>query len=186
MLFEGSDRVLGTFAKDLSESAKKQLEDLGVEVRLNSFVTDIEPGQRKGRRRMDRLRCRPVGDRRCGSPSGKRSASRLDKAGRVFVEPDLSLPGYQEYFRYRRHGLAQAGERRAGSRRQPGGDADGNARRRRTFCWILKAQPRKNFTYVDKGTMATIGRSKAIADLRGWHFSGFIAWMMWLFLHVFS
>ncbi|MEP7214370.1 MAG: NAD(P)/FAD-dependent oxidoreductase [Acidobacteriota bacterium] len=184
LLFEGSDRVLGTFPKDLSESAKCQLEDLGVEVHLNSFVTDIESGRVKvGDNWID---CDVVlwATGVAASPLGKALNTEIDKAGRVFVEPDLTVPGCEKVFVIgdmasikQENGQPVPGVSPAAM--QMGKSAASNILR------DIKGEPRVNFHYVDKGTMATIGRSKAIADLRGWHFSGFIAWMMWLFLHVF-
>jgi NADH dehydrogenase len=184
MLFEGSDRVLGTFAEDLSASALKQLQDLGVEVRLNSFVTDIESGRVKvGDEWIDcdvALWATGV----AASPLGKALGVEVDKAGRVFVEPDLTVRGCKDIF--------VIGD--MASIKQENGDpvpgVSPAAMQMGTFAAKtivaeLKGEPRGVFRYVDKGTMATIGRSKAIADLRGWHFSGFIAWLMWLFLHVF-
>jgi NADH dehydrogenase len=184
MLFEGSDRVLGTFAEDLSASALKQLQDLGVEVRLNSFVTDIESGRVKvGDEWIDcdvALWATGV----AASPLGKALGVEVDKAGRVFVEPDLTVPGCKNIF--------VIGD--MASIKQENGDpvpgVSPAAMQMGTFAAKtivaeLKGEPRGVFRYVDKGTMATIGRSKAIADLRGWHFSGFVAWLMWLFLHVF-
>lgn len=183
MLFEGSDRVLGTFAKDLSESAKKQLEDLGVEVNLNSFVSDIQAGRVKvGENWID---CDVVlwATGVAASPLGKALGAEVDKAGRVFVGPDLTVPGREKVFVIgdmaslkQENGEPVPGVSPAAM--QMGTNAAKNILR------DIKGQPRENFRYVDKGTMATIGRSKAIADLRGWHFSGLIAWMMWLFLHV--
>jgi NADH:ubiquinone reductase (H+-translocating) len=183
MLFEGSDRVLGTFARDLSESAKTQLESTGVEVRLNSFVTDIDLGRVK------------VGDEwiECdvvvwatgvaASPLGKALGLETDKAGRVLVTPDLSVPGYKKIFVIGDMAslLQENGEPVPGlspAAMQMGRSTAKNILRE------LRGEPRQNFRYVDKGTMATIGRSKAIADVQGFHFTGFIAWLMWLFLHV--
>jgi NADH dehydrogenase len=183
-LFEGSDRVLGTFAKDLSESAKSQLEDLGVKVRLNSFVSDIAPGKVKVG--DDWIDCNVVvwATGVAASPIGKQLGVETDKAGRVFVEPDLSVPGNKNIF--------VIGD--MASLKQENGDPVpgvspaamqmGTATAKNILA-DLKGAERNNFRYVDKGTMATIGRSKAIADLKGFHFKGFIAWMMWLFLHVF-
>jgi NADH dehydrogenase len=183
ILFEGSDRVLGTFADDLSDSAKRQLEDIGVEVRLNSFVTDIESGRvRVGDEWID---CDVVlwATGVAASPLGKKLAEETDKAGRVLVSPDLSLPRAPNVFVIgdmasikQKNGEAVPGL--APAAMQMGDHAAGNILR------DISGKPRTEFRYVDKGTMATIGRSKAIADLRGWKFSGFIAWMMWLFLHV--
>lgn len=184
MLFEGSDRVLGAFPKDLSESAKTQLEDLGVQVRLNSFVTDIQPGRvRVG---DNWIECDVVlwATGVAASPLGSALGVEIDRAGRVFVQPDLTIPGYKNIFVIgdmaslkQENGEPVPGVSPAAM--QMGANASKNILR------DVKGVPRQNFRYVDKGTMATIGRSKAIADIRGWKFKGFVAWLMWLFLHVF-
>jgi NADH dehydrogenase len=183
ILFEGSDRVLGTFDKDLSESAKRQLESIGVEVRLNSFVTDIEPGRIKVA--DDWIDCDVVlwATGVAASPVGKTLGLETDKAGRVPVEPDLSLPTAAKVFVIgdmasikRENGEPVPGL--APAAMQMGAHAAKNILR------DIGEKPRRNFHYADKGTLATIGRSKAIADVYGWKFKGFIAWMMWLFLHV--
>lgn len=184
VLFEGSDRVLGTFPKELSVSAKKQLESTGVVVHLNSFVAEIEPG---------RVR---VGDNWfpcdvvvwatgvAASPLGKALGLETDKAGRVFVQNDLSVPGFKNIF--------VIGDM-ASLKQENGEPVPGlspaamqmGATTAKNILRDIKGESRKDFHYVDKGTMATIGRSKAIADVKGLHFTGFIAWLMWLFLHVF-
>ncbi|CAN5254218.1 NAD(P)/FAD-dependent oxidoreductase [soil metagenome] len=183
MLFEGSDQVLGTFGHDLSASAKSQLESLGVEVRLNSFVTDIEPGRIKAG--AEWVECDVVlwATGVAASPLGAALGAKIDKAGRVFVEPDLSLPGFREIFVIGDMAsiLQENGEPVPGvspAAMQMGETTAAN------IVQDLKTQPRRNFRYVNKGTMATIGRSKAIADIGGYQFKGFIAWLMWLFLHV--
>jgi NADH:ubiquinone reductase (H+-translocating) len=182
-LFEGSDRVLGTFGNDLSASAKSQLESLGVEVRLNSLVTEIEPGRIKADDEW--LDCDVVlwATGVAASPLGAALNSETDRAGRVLVEPDLSLPGYKEIFVIgdmasilQKDGQPVPGVSPAAM--QMGELTAGNILR------DLNDQPRKEFEYVNRGTMATIGRSKAIADIGGYQFKGFIAWLMWLFLHV--
>lgn len=184
MLFEGSDRVLGTFAEDLSASAKRQLEDLGVEVHLKSFVSDIQPDRVKvGDEWID---CDVVlwATGVAASPLGKALGVETDKAGRVFVEPDLSIPQHKNIFVIgdmvslkQENGEPVPGVSPAAM--QMGEATAANILR------DLKGEPRKDFGYVNKGTMATIGRSKAIADIRGVHLTGFIAWLAWLFLHVF-
>lgn len=183
LLFEGSDRVLGTFAKDLSESAKDQLEDIGVDVRLNSFVTEIEPGRIKVGEEW--IECDVVlwATGVAASPLGKQLGVETDMAGRVFVQPDLSIPHHKNIF--------VIGD--MASLKQPNGESvpgvspaamQMGSATAANILLDLEGAARKDFRYIDKGTMATIGRSKAIADIKGWHFSGFIAWLMWLFLHV--
>ncbi|HSI87543.1 MAG TPA: NAD(P)/FAD-dependent oxidoreductase [Pyrinomonadaceae bacterium] len=183
MLFEGSDRVLGTFASDLSESAKQQLEELGVEVRLNSFVTEIEPGRVKAGDEW--IECEVVlwATGVAASPLGVKLGVETDKAGRVKVEPDLSIPGYQNVFVIgdMAHLLRDNGEPVPGvspAAMQMGTFAAKNILRE------LKGRQRETFEYVDKGSMATIGRSKAIAQVFGMKFRGITAWFLWLFLHV--
>lgn len=183
-LFEGSDRVLGTFAKDLSESAKSQLEDLGVEVRLNSFVTDIEPGRVKVGEEW--VECDVVlwATGVAASPIGKQLGVETDKAGRVFVEPDLSIPGHKNVFVIGDMASIKQENGEPVPGVSPAAMQMGEATAENILA-DLKGNQREKFRYVDKGTMATIGRNKAIADIKGWKFKGFIAWMMWLFLHVF-
>lgn len=184
ILFEGSDRVLGTFAKDLSASAKEQLEDLGIEVRLNSFVNDIQPGRVKVGE--DWIECDVVlwATGVAASPLGKTLGVETDKAGRVFVNPDLTIPGRNNIFVIG----DMASLKQKNGEPVPGVSPAAMQMGEHTAANILNdlaGKPLREFTYVDKGTMATIGRSKAIADIRGWKFTGFAAWLMWLFLHVF-
>ncbi len=184
ILFEGSDRVLGTFASDLSESAKEQLEQLGVEVRLSSFVTDIQPGRVKVGEEW--IACDVVlwATGVAASPLGKLLGGETDRAGRVFVEPDLTIPGHGNIFVIG----DMASIKQADGQPVPGvspaamqmGDATAA-----NILRDLKGKAREPFKYVDKGSMATIGRSKAIADVFGLKLTGWIAWMFWLFLHVF-
>lgn len=183
ILFEGADRVLGTYPKDLSDSAKRQLESIGVEVRLNSFVTDIEAGRVKVADEW--INCEVVlwATGVAASPLGKQLGVETDMAGHVLVNPDLSILGAKNVFVIGDMASIKMenGEPVPGlgpAAQQMGTQAAKN------ILADLANRPRVNFTYWDKGTMATIGRSKAIADIRGWKFSGLIAWFMWLFLHI--
>ncbi len=183
-LYEGSDKILGTFGKDLSASAKEQLESLGVEVHLNSFVTDIEPGRvRVGN---DWIDCDVVlwATGVAASPLGKALGVETDKAGRVAVESDLSIKGSTNIFVIGDmvHLLQESGEPVPGV--SPAAMQMGEATAKNILN-ELKGKPRTPFVYWDKGTMATIGRKKAIAQAAGMQFRGFIAWLMWLFLHVY-
>lgn len=184
MLLEGSDRVLGTFTPELSESAKRQLEDLGVEVRLNSFVTDIEPGRLKAGEEWIECDVALWATGVAASPLGKALGVETDKAGRVLVEPDLSLPGHPKIFVIGDMASLKQENGEPVPGVSPAAMQMGSHAARNIFA-DLDGKPRKSFRYVDKGSMATIGRHRAIADLRGWRFTGWIAWMMWLFLHVF-
>ncbi len=184
ILFEGSERVLGTFASDLSDSAKRQLEQIGVEVRLNSFVIEIDQGRvRVGDEWID---CDVVlwATGVAASPLGKELGAETDKVGRVLVENDLSIKGFPNVFVIGDMAflLQENGEPVPGV--SPAAMQMGTLAAENILA-ELKGKRREKFTYWDKGTMATIGRSKAIAQGAGMKFSGFIAWMMWLFLHVF-
>ena len=184
ILFEGSDRVLGTFTPDLSASAKEQLEDLGVEVRLNSFVTDIEPGKVKvGEEWID---CDVVvwATGVAASPLGKHLGVETDKAGRVLVNPDLTIPGCDRTFVIGDMASIKQENGQPVPGVSPAAMQMGTATAKNILA-DLAGRPRTDFKYVDKGSMATIGRNKAIAHVWGLKMKGFIAWVFWLFLHVF-
>jgi hypothetical protein len=130
ILFEGSDRVLGTFAGDLSESGKAQLEDLGVEVQAEQFCDRDRVGPGQGRRRMDRLRRGALGDRRRGL-AARQGSRRGDRQGRTRIDRARPVDtGLSKRVCDRRYGLAAAGKRRPRSRRQSRRDADGRRGRR--------------------------------------------------------
>src|SRR5690606_24640411 len=117
------------------------------------------------------------------SPLARSLGTPLDKAGRVKVEPDLTLPGRDEVYvvgdlmAFEQDGQPVPGV--APTAMQAGRHAARNILR------TLQGQPREPFRYVDKGMMATIGRAAAVANLRGWKFSGLPAWLLWLFVHIF-
>jgi NADH dehydrogenase len=183
MLFEGSDRILGSFHAELSASAKNQLEDLGVEVHLNSFVTDVGNG---------RIR---VGDREiacdvvlwatgvAASPLGGKLGAVTDRAGRVIVSPDLSIPGRENIFVIGDMAYIEQENGEPVPGVSPAAMQMGTLAAANILAGI-DGKPRRDFTYIDRGTMATIGRRKAIAEIGGLRFRGFIAWLLWLFLHV--
>jgi NADH dehydrogenase len=184
ILFEGSDRVLGTFTPDLSASAKEQLEELGVEVRLNSFVTDIEPGKVKvGEEWID---CDVVvwATGVAASPLGKHLGVETDKAGRVLVNPDLTISGCDRTFVIGDMASIKQENGQPVPGVSPAAMQMGTATAKNILA-DLAGRPRTDFKYVDKGSMATIGRNKAIAHVWGLKMKGFIAWVFWLFLHVF-
>ncbi|MBA3770109.1 MAG: NAD(P)/FAD-dependent oxidoreductase, partial [Blastocatellia bacterium] len=181
-LFEGSDKILSSFGKDLSESAKSQLESLGVDVRLNSFVTEVEKRRIKVADEWIDSDVVLWATGVAASPLGKTLGVETDKAGRVFVEPDLSIPGDPNIFVIGdMASLMQDGESVPGV--SPAAMQMGEATAE-NILRDLDGQPRQTFRYVDRGTMATIGRRRAIANIKGWMFRGLVAWLMWLFLHV--
>ena len=182
-LLEGSDRVLGSFSPELSDHAKEDLESLGVDVRLNSFVTDIRRGQVKvGNDWMDAsvvLWATGV----AASPLGKLPGADNDKSGRVLVEPDLTVPGQSGIFVI---GDMARVENEDGSL-VPGVAPAAMQMAESAAANILRdlaGKPRVPFRYIDKGSMATIGRNKAIVEVGRLKLTGFIAWVGWLFLHI--
>jgi NADH dehydrogenase len=183
-LYEGADRILGTFDKDLSQSAQDQLEEIGVEVKLNSLVTEIKSGKIKvGDKWVD---CDVVlwATGVAASHLGKELGAETDKAGRVFVKPDLTIPKARNVFV-----IGDMVSLEIDSKPVPGVAPAAMQMADQTAANILgdlRGQPYKNFKYNDQGSMATIGRSKAIVDLHGWKFTGFLAWLMWLFVHIIS
>lgn len=182
-LLEGSDRILGTFDYALSDRARLDLEGLGVDVRLNSFVKEIRPGQvRVGDEWIDgSVVLWATGVE--ASPLGKMLGADTDKAGRVVVEPDLTVPASRNIFVIgdmahvdNKDGSLVPGV--APAAMQMAESAAGNILR------DLKKEPRIPFTYIDKGSMATIGRNKAIVEAGRLKLTGFIAWLGWLVLHI--
>ena len=183
-LLEGGPRLLPTYPEDLSRSAEEQLRRLGVEVHTSTMVTGVEPAAVwMGQTRMPAavtLWAAGV----AASPLGKKLGAPTDRAGRVLVAPDLSLPGHPEIFvigdlasLQDEHGKMLPGvapvalQEGAATARNIGRDLRGEAR-----------QP---FHYFDKGSLATIGRAAAVAQFGKLHISGFIAWLSWLFIHIF-
>ena len=230
LLVEGGPRVLPVYPPDLSASAEQQLHRLGVEVRTSTMVTRIEPGAVY------------FGDTRheaavilwaagvAASPLGKKLGAPIDRAGRVLVEPDLSLPGHPEAFvigdlaaakdaegkmlpgvapvaiqegRFVAKVIRKEIQPRSGERIQPAARAvgtqatkqqapegrkssDANSASAPRFAVETNLQPpRPAFHYWDKGSLATIGRAAAVADFGRIHISGFVAWLSWLFVHIF-
>jgi NADH dehydrogenase len=184
ILLEGGPRVLATYPEELSASAKKQLEDLGVEVRTSTMVTGIEEGRVfVGDERIDAaviLWAAGV----AASPLGKQLGAATDRAGRVVVGKDLTIPGHPNVFVLGDLASCQDANGKqvpgvAPAAIQMGKFAARQVRR------ALQNEPREHFKYLDKGSLATIGRSKAVADIGKLHFSGLLAWMAWSLIHVF-
>jgi len=184
LLLEGGPRLLPAYAPDLSASAVRQLERLGVQVRTSAMVTKIEPGAVwiGGEQIRAAVVIWAAGVQ--ASSLGKQLDTALDRAGRVMVNPDLSVPGHPEVFVVGdlvslkdEDGNLLPGV--APVAIQEGRAAADNIKR------DLQHHPRKNFRYFDKGSLATIGRAAAIAQRGRIHISGYFAWLAWLFVHVF-
>ena len=183
VLIEGLPRVLPTYPEDLSESAKRQLEKLGVEVRLNVRVTGVEAGKVY---LGDTVLPSAVTIWAAGvaaSPLGK-MLGETDKHGRVPMEPDLSVAGHKNVFVIGDLASAKGEDGKPLPGVAPVAIQQGNYVGK-TIVRELRGEPRAPFHYLNKGTLATIGRAAAVADLPGrLHFSGFIAWFLWIFVHI--
>jgi NADH:ubiquinone reductase (H+-translocating) len=183
ILVEAADRVLGTFDNQLSAQARSQLERIGVEVRLGAPVSGITAeGVRVG---ADWIAARTVlwAAGVAASPLARSLNIPLDRAGRVPVEPDLTIPGHPNvYVIGDLAHLEQDGKPVPGiapAAMQEGRHAAANLLR------TLRGQPRLPFHYVDKGALATIGRGAAVAQIGSIRASGYLAWLLWLFVHIF-
>ena len=183
-MLEGGPRVLPAYPEDLSRSAEDQLRYLGVDVRTNTLVTAVEPGAvRFGDSRI----VAPVILWAAGvaaSPLGKALGAAVDRAGRVLVRPDLSLPGHPEVFV-----IGDLAALKDGHGKMLPGLAPVAIQEGKFVAHLirkeLQAKPRQDFHYWDKGTVATIGRAAAVAQFGRVHISGFIAWLCWLFIHIY-
>jgi NADH:ubiquinone reductase (H+-translocating) len=184
LLLEGGPRVLPAYAEDLSRSAEEQLNRLGVEVRTSAIVTQIEPGAVDVGNTRFRATVILWAAGVAASSLGKSLGAPIDRAGRVLVEPDLSLPGHPEVFVIGdlaalkdEHGKLLPGV--APVAMQQGSFVAKVIREE------LKSQTRPGaFHYWDKGSLATIGRAAAVAQFGRIHISGFITWLSWLFIHI--
>jgi NADH dehydrogenase len=184
LLLESGERVLAAYPPDLSASAQRALERLGVEVQTGKGATDIQ---------ADHVQ---VGDESipaytslwaagvAASPLGRQLGIECDRSGRVPVQADLSVAGHPEVLVI--GDLAKF--REPNDEVLPGiapvaiqqGEAAGDN------VWrSITGQPRHAFHYFDRGTMATIGRAQAVAEIRFIHLSGILAWLAWLVVHLF-
>jgi NADH dehydrogenase len=181
ILIEAGPRILPTFPEKLSARARQDLEGLGIEVRTGAPVTDI--GEDYVELGTERISARTIlwaaGVR--ASPLTKDLGVPIDRVGRVWVEDDLSVPDRPEIF--------VVGDLMA--KTQDGKPLPGVAQLAvqsgkhvaRNIVCSLVGRPRSPFRYVDKGSMATIGRNKAVAQIGRWSFTGIVAWWLWLTVH---
>ena len=189
ILLEGGKRLLDQFDPDLSDRAKSDLESIGVEVRLNARVTNVDENGVS------------IGDEHVAArtviwAAGVTAPKMLktmgvptDRGGRVIVEPDLSVPGHRNVFV-----LGDAASvKDSGTQKPVPGLAPAAIQMGRYVAEIIAREAaappdalptRKPFHYVDKGILATIGTHRAVADIRGWKFGGVFAWLLWSLIHV--
>ncbi len=188
ILIEGSPNVLSFLPPDLQESAKRQLEGLGVTVRTATRVKDIRDGEVELEggeviRAGTILWTAGVS----ASPLTKKLGVELDKAGRIKVNPDCSLPGRPEVFAVGDMAILMQKDGKPVPGVSPAAMQEG-----RHVAKIVEDEidlgvgrsPHPPFKYWDKGTMATIGRSRAVAEVGRFKFSGLLAWLTWLFVHL--
>jgi NADH dehydrogenase len=183
LLLEGGPRILPSFPPDLSRSAERQLAELGVQVRTNAKVTKIDE---KGVYLGDEMIKAATIIWSAGVQATALTRSlgvELDRAGRVSVGPDLTIPGHPNAFAigdmtiFYQDGKLLPGVSPVAM--QMGRLVARNIRN------SLAGRPYEHFRYFDKGNMATIGRKAAIAEIGKLHMSGFIAWLAWLGVHIF-
>ena len=183
VLLEGSERVLPSFPPALSAKAQKQLERLGVRVRTGTLVTDVDAeGVRIGDERIE-ARTAIWGAGVKATPLVESLGAPLDRAGRVRVAPDLSLPECPEVFV-----IGDAAAIEFDGTPVPGVAPAAVQMGRHAALQIrrqLQGDASEPFRYRDKGSLATIGRLAAVADFGRLRFSGPIAWLLWLTVHIF-
>jgi NADH dehydrogenase len=194
LLIEMADRVLTSFPPSLSRKARSQLERLGVTPMLGHTVVGIEAESVTVEGGGEAARSIPahnviwaagVTASALGGALAEQCGGEVDKAGRILVEPDLTLPGHPEAFAI--GDMIRVRDADGAARVLPGvapvamqqGRYVAKAVRAR-----LEARPVSPFHYLDKGNLATIGRARAVADLHVLRLSGFPAWLTWLFVHL--
>ena len=183
VLIEGGARLLAAFPQAISDHVLADLTALGVEVRLNSIVTQVD--DKKACIGDDCIQTRTVfwAAGNAASPLGRALGAPLDRVGRVMVQPDLSVPGHPEIFVVGdlanltdTHGVRVPWV-------APGANQEGK-RAAENIKLLLRDEPTVPFRYFNKGDLATIGRYKAVADFGRFQVTGWLAWWFWLLVHI--
>ncbi|GIX41003.1 MAG: NADH dehydrogenase [Leptospiraceae bacterium] len=184
ILIEAGPRILPSFSPELSEYAARELEKLGVTIWTNTYVTEVGNGYVKAGDEI--IRAKTIIWAAGVQPSSLNQKLNVpkDKTGRIIVEPDLSIKNYPEVFvigdqanfSYTKDGKPLPGI--APVAIQQGKHAAKNILRE------IQGKERKAFIYLDKGFMATIGRMDAILQMHNIHLKGFLAWFLWVFVHI--
>ena len=191
LLLEGGERILPTYAPELSARASEYLDRLGVTVRVKALVSDIGPDRVliKAGAGTEEVPCRTVvwaaGVQ--ASPLGravaKATGAQVDRGGRIIVEPDLSIPRHPEIFVIGdlAHYAHDGGKPLPGIAPVAMQEGEYVARVIRAR---LAGDPPPRFRYRDRGNMAIVGQASAVAEIGRFKFSGYLAWLAWLFVHL--
>jgi NADH dehydrogenase len=195
VLAEMGDRILATFPPRLSERAARGLTRLGVEPLVGRKVVDIDGESvtlEAGDGESERIAARTVvwgagvAASELATALAEATGAPLDRGGRIVVGPDLSLPGHPEVLALGDMTVLSDAE---GHQLELPGVAPVAMQQGRYAARLirdrLRGKERRPFRYIDKGNLATIGRAKAIADVKGLQLSGFFAWLVWLVLHLY-
>ena len=184
ILIENSPRPLNVFPEDLAARAMRDLEKLGVEILTEVKATEIDAGGvtlSDGTRILAKTVLWAAGNQ--AAPLGAALDVPRDRGGRVLVEPDLSVPGHPEIFVIGDMAATGWGE----GKFVPGvaqGAVQGGAHVAKTIRKRLSGEDSEPFIFKDLGNLAVLGRGAAVADIQGKHLVGFLAWLIWLFIHV--
>ncbi|HEX9666905.1 MAG TPA: NAD(P)/FAD-dependent oxidoreductase [Thermodesulfobacteriota bacterium] len=191
ILLEGTDRILPTYPEELSIKAQESLERLGITVNKNamvtgikkSFVTFSKDGKEETIQAKTILWAAGVKASSLGEVLARRTGGKLDSAGRVIVEPDLSIPGFDNIFV-----IGDLANFSHEDGRPLPGVAPVAMQEGLYVAKLLESRFRGRnlppFKYKNKGSLAVIGRNAAVADFGRFRFSGFFAWLIWIFIHI--
>jgi NADH dehydrogenase len=184
ILVEAGPRLLGQFADDLAQGAARDLENLRVEILTSSPVEHIDADGviANGRRIPARTVLWAAGVQASGL--AQHADLPVDRAGRIIVDADLSVPGHPEVFAVGDVAHVELAPGQLAPGLAPVAIQAGQAAARNIVA-TLRGRPREPFRYRDKGMMATIGKHRAIAQTRRIHLNGYLAWLAWLVVHIF-
>lgn len=187
VLMQGDDRLLTSFPEELSARAQRDLEKMGVEVMLGTYASNVtDKGVQLGDHFLEARNVFWAAGVEAAPVAASLSSVERDDSGRLVVEPDLSVPGHPEVFAV--GDVAKIVDPASGAH-VPGvaqAAMQSGAHAGRTIAKLLKQDPdaRTPFVYKDKGQMAVIGRSKAVAELGRIKAGGFVAWLIWSVIHI--
>jgi NADH:ubiquinone reductase (H+-translocating) len=184
ILLEAGPRILPQFPPELSSRAERDLRELGVDVRTGTAVTSVD-ADGVSLANGDRIAAHTVfwGAGNQASPLGRQLKVPLDKAGRVIVSADLSIPGHEQVFAIGDIAAVLTADGKPVPAVAPAANQMG-AHAARQIVGDLAGQPRTPFAYFNKGDLATIGRNRAVAAIGPVKLQGVIAWLAWVFVHI--